>query len=215
MNFKELIEKRIERFNNFWVRDLGYSFEDEPKVMEKEYKDRMNKWQPKADEAAQKHGFVDFQDFVDKRWKSYNDETNEFELEIPELNQLNSEKPFPPSPLYFYEMNVINQAESVANFIVKKSEELNQTTIETWDNYGQKEDGSYCNSYEFTQNIIKDGYNEWDDGHSGNSASASILFAKTLLFHPNLFPYLHGSLATLVGDKGYHDDRSDIPSIEN
>lgn len=211
MNFKELIEKRIERFNSFWLRDLGYSFEDEPKVMEKEYKNKMKKWQPKADETAQKHGFVDFQDFIDKRWESYNNETNEFELEIAELNQLDNEKPFPPSPLYFYEMSVINQAESLANFIVKKSEELDQTTIETWDKYAQKDDGSYYTNYEFTKNIIEDGYDEWNDGHSGNSASASVMFANTLLFHPELFPYLHGSLATLVGDKGYHDDRSDIP----
>lgn len=213
MNFKELIEKRIERFNNFWLRDLGYSFEDEPKVMKEEYDTKMKVWKSKSDETAQKYGFANFEDFKEKRWESYNDVTCEFELNIDELNQLLKEEPDSPSPLYFYEMSVINQAESLANFIVKKSEELDQTTIETWDKYALKDDGSYYTNYEFTKNIIEDGYDEWNDGHSSNSASASVMFANTLLFHPELFPYLHGSLARLVGDKGYHDDRSDIPIV--
>jgi hypothetical protein len=29
-----------------------------------------------------------------------------------------------------------------------------------------------------------------------------------------MFQYLHGAIAVLVGDKGYHDDRSDIPPME-
>lgn len=30
---------------------------------------------------------------------------------------------------------------------------------------------------------------------------------------PELVPYIHGCLAQLVGDEGYHDNRSDIPKL--
>lgn len=30
---------------------------------------------------------------------------------------------------------------------------------------------------------------------------------------PELVPYMHGCLAQLVGDEGYHDNRSDVPKL--
>lgn len=40
------------------------------------------------------------------------------------------------------------------------------------------------------------------------------MFANCLIYHPEMFKYMHGALAALVGDKGYHDDRSDLPKKE-
>ena len=34
--------------------------------------------------------------------------------------------------------------------------------------------------------------------------------AHVFVSDPDLFQYAHGSLAALVGDEGYHDDRSDV-----
>ena len=31
---------------------------------------------------------------------------------------------------------------------------------------------------------------------------------------PDWIPYMHGCLATLIGDEGYYDDRSDIPKYK-
>lgn len=50
--------------------------------------------------------------------------------------------------------------------------------------------------------------------HSGNTMGMSWLLFRTYLFHPELVPYMHGSLAQLIGDKGYYDDRSDVPEIK-
>ena len=57
--------------------------------------------------------------------------------------------------------------------------------------------------------MIKDGY-EFDKGHSGNSYAQSLSLAHVFVSDPDLFQYAHGSLAALVGDEGYHDDRSDV-----
>ena len=61
---------------------------------------------------------------------------------------------------------------------------------------------------EYPENNIR--YEE----HSGNTMNMSWLLFKTYLFYPELVPYMHGSLAQLVGDEGYYDDRSDLPEIK-
>lgn len=48
--------------------------------------------------------------------------------------------------------------------------------------------------------------------HSGNTLGSAVNMAFIYLTRPELIPYMHGSLAVLVGDEGYHDDRSDIPT---
>ena len=57
--------------------------------------------------------------------------------------------------------------------------------------------------------IVKDipGY---DQGHSGNTLSASWLLFMTYKTKPEMVKFLHGSLANLVGDKGYYDNREDV-----
>lgn len=50
--------------------------------------------------------------------------------------------------------------------------------------------------------------------HSGNTMGASWFLFRTYVTHPELVPYAHGCLAPLVGDKGYFDDRSDLPKMD-
>jgi len=40
--------------------------------------------------------------------------------------------------------------------------------------------------------------------------SMSWMLFRTYRSTPELIPYMHGSLAKLVGDEGYFDDRADV-----
>ena len=53
-----------------------------------------------------------------------------------------------------------------------------------------------------------------EEEHSGNTMNMSWLLFRTYLYNPELVPYQHGCLAYLIGDKGYYDDRSDLPEIK-
>ena len=46
--------------------------------------------------------------------------------------------------------------------------------------------------------------------HSGNTLNASWLMFITYKTKPEMVKFLHGSLANLVGDKGYYDNRKDV-----
>ena len=50
--------------------------------------------------------------------------------------------------------------------------------------------------------------------HSGNTMGASWFLFRTYITYPELVPYAHGCLAYLIGDKGYFDDRSDVPEMK-
>lgn len=205
MTIKEAITLRIARFDLLWLKNLGYTFQEEPEIVEKKYKDEMAEWQPRADEAAQRRGFADFETYINTVIRSDDDEN----VRIDELEKIWKEKPNAPSPLYHYEMLVINESERIANFIEKKAEEKGLTVEETLDIY-EKKDGEAVSCWDFVDNIKADGYDGWDEGHSGNSGSAAVSFALTLLLNRHLYPYMHGALVGLVGDKGYYDDRADV-----
>lgn len=114
-------------------------------------------------------------------------------------------KPFAEADndLYNYEKSVVDEAQRIARYIIGKGG--------SWKKWWKKFCGKDNDSYSFVQNLQKDGYKDWWDGHSGNSGSAAVFFARCLFERPDLFQYLHGALSPLVGDKGYHDDRSDLP----
>jgi len=209
-DFKKIIRARIDRFNRLWENAVGYSFEDEPKITQAKYETDMAVWQPKADEKARKCGFESMDTYIDMRFKSYDVSEKRFKINNDELNDWWSIRPQFPSPLYLYEMSVINEAERIAEFITNIADEWHATVRSVWEYFG-KENGEYVDCFKFVENLKKEGYTGWDEGHSGNSGSESVLFANCLLFKPDFFPFLHGALANLVGDKGYYDDRNDIP----
>ena len=50
--------------------------------------------------------------------------------------------------------------------------------------------------------------------HSGNTMGSSWFLFRTYVTYPELVPYAHGCLASLVGDEDYFDDRSDLPKMD-
>ena len=61
--------------------------------------------------------------------------------------------------------------------------------------------------------LSKTNFRDFDNGHSGNSMSMSWMLYRCYKEKPELVPYMHGCLAQLVGDEGYHDNRSDVPKL--
>lgn len=131
----------------------------------------------------------------------------EFQERIDRFNKLfiqgtlDTENPhnFEEDELFEYEMLCMKEALKIVEFIKDK------------DTYEEllAESGTES-SYEFIK-FLKDKGLQLDDGHSGNSMGQSFSLARCYITRPDLIPYMHGSLAPLVGDSGYYDDRSDIP----
>ena len=123
MTIQEAIRQRIERFNRLWVKAVGYSFEDEVKIMEKERDDAVNK----ANERAKEIGYSDYQEYIEKLNSFYKyDETMGYQLsdEVSYnktkdnvLDELIKNIPT-VNPLYFYEMSVLNEVEKIINFLL-------------------------------------------------------------------------------------------------
>lgn len=108
---------------------------------------------------------------------------------------------FEEHELFSYEMLCIRQALSFAEFFKEMSlEEFKEFCLKHENLYKLIED-------------IKDKLPYYDTGHSGNSMNSSWMLFRVYKESPEFVPYVHGSLAGLVGDEGYHDDRSDLPEI--
>ena len=207
MTIEEAIRSRLDRFNRLWLAAEGHTFEDDPKV-KKEIFDREHPiWEEKVNARAKELGFEDhnkYWAYVCKR--QWEDNDPNFERD-PIIQDMWAHEPMYTS-LCDYEMMVIDEAKGIAQFVIDTA--VGGDIDARWNEIRGGKDAE-CDSITFSENLRKAGY-DMDEGHSGNSASCSILFANCLLFEPELFEYLHGALAGLVGDSGYHDDRSDVPN---
>lgn len=131
----------------------------------------------------------------------------EFQERIDRFNKLfiqgtlNTENPhnFEEDSLFEYEMFCMKEALKIAEFI-KDKKTHKALLIEA----------NTKSLYEFIE-FLKDKGLKLDDGHSGNTMGQSFSIAQCYIIRPDLIPYMRGSLAPLVGDSGYYDDRSDIP----
>ena len=150
-------------------------------------------WEEKINSRLKELNISSIEEYMDSRYYSEDEELPTDDI----VEQLRKEEPH-YSSLYPYEMMVIEQAKSIAEWF-----ESQENPKDLWNSMPKS-------IFEFIEELKKKGFDKWDEGHSGNSASMSIMFAGTLLFSRNLFPYLHGALTPLVGDEGYHDDRSDV-----
>lgn len=107
-------------------------------------------------------------------------------------------KPFTDDDLFGYELGCLQQSLAfVDHFKQKSDQELkelcdNNSMFEIIDQ--AEEDGCYI-----------------QDGHSGNSMGMSFGLFLCYRRTPQLLKYMHGCLAPLVWDDGYHDNRSDVP----
>lgn len=107
-------------------------------------------------------------------------------------------KPFTEDSLFEYELRCMQQSLAFVDHFKEKSEQelkemcAGNSLFDIADK--AKEEGCFIQS-----------------GHSGNSKAMSVRLFLCYRQSPHLFKYMHGCLAPLVGDKGYHDNRSDVP----
>lgn len=113
-------------------------------------------------------------------------------------------KSFEEDSLFEYEMGCIKQALSFNEY---------------FKDYSESEFTEFTRKYKGKSvfdliDDIKDKLPYFDNGHSGNSLGASWQLFICYRTKPELIPYMHGCLAGLVGDEGYHDDRSDLWKVD-
>ena len=201
MTIEEAIRARLDRFNKLWLVAEGHTFEDDPKIKRERYDADIKVWNEKMEKRLKEIGFQSEADYRNEYYENIDNPV----LKVDEIiDSLWKTKPIYNS-LYDYEILCINEGKGIAEYILAHTpadKDIHDVWMELWG-----EDESLMS---FTKNLEKMGYKVRDD-HSGNSMGMSVLFANSLLFNRDIFPYLHGALAPLVGDKGYHDDRKDIP----
>lgn len=202
MTIDEAIRARLDRFNRLWLKAEGHTFEDDPKVKKEQYEKDMTEWAPKMEKRIAELGYSSENDYL-----HYVIENNvPFEDRDPEVQRLWETKPRYQS-LYDYEKTVLDDAEKIAKYIDGKFE---GTGNEKWE---QALDGE-TSAFPFLDKLEREHGIKIYDGHSVNSACMVVLFAQCLIMRPDMFQYMHGALSPLVGDVGYHDDRSDLPELK-
>ena len=196
MTIQEAIKARIDRFNRLYLAAVGHSFEDDPKWCEEQMKKELPAWEEKINSRLKELNIPSLEDYIYTRYYAEDRILPTDDI----IEQLRKEEPH-YSSLYPYEMSVIEQAKSIAEWF-----ESQENPKDLWNSMPKS-------IFELVDELKNKGFDKWDEDHSGNSAGMSVRFARTLLFNRDLFPYLHGALVLLVGDEGYHDDRSDIEQV--
>ena len=111
---------------------------------------------------------------------------------------------FQEDKLFKYEMFVME--ESLALYEHFKDVDNINAYLEEFTNAFKKETGKEPDISDIVKNVPNFRYSE----HSGNTLSASWLMFITYKTKPEMVKFLHGSLAPLVGDEGYFDNREDV-----
>ena len=111
---------------------------------------------------------------------------------------------FQENDLFKYEMFVMEESLTLYEHF-KDVEDIN-AYIEEFTNAFKKETGEYPKTYDIVKNVPNFRYSE----HSGNTLNASFLMFVTYKTKPEMVKFLHGSLAPLIGDEGYFDNREDV-----
>ena len=111
---------------------------------------------------------------------------------------------FQEDNLFKYEMFVMEESLTLYEHF-KDIEDFN-TYLEEFTIAFEKETGKKPLIYDIVKNVPNFRYSE----HSGNTLNASWLMFVTYRSKPEMVKFLHGSLAPLVGDEGYFDNREDV-----
>lgn len=106
---------------------------------------------------------------------------------------------FQEDDLFKYEMFVMEQSLVLYDHF-KNVEDMNAYLDEL-----QKGSSEKLEIYDIVKNIPG-----LDKGHSANTLGTTWLMFMTYKTHPEMVKFLHGSLAPLVGDEGYFDNREDV-----
>lgn len=111
---------------------------------------------------------------------------------------------FQENDLFKYEMFVMEESLTLYEHF-KDVEDIN-AYIEEFTNAFKKETGEYPKTYDIIKDVPNFRYSE----HSDNTLNASFVMFVTYKTKPEMVKFLHGSLAPLVGDDGYYDNREDV-----
>lgn len=106
---------------------------------------------------------------------------------------------FQEDDLFKYEMFVMEQSLILYDHF-KDVEDMNTYLDEL-----QKSSSEKLEIYDIVKDIPG-----LDKGHSVNTLGATWLMFMTYKTRPEMVKFLHGSLAPLVGDEGYFDNREDV-----
>ena len=116
----------------------------------------------------------------------------------------NTDHSFQEDDLFKYEMFVMEESLTLYEHF-KDIEDFN-TYLEEFATTFKELTGKKPLIYD----IVKDVPNFRCEEHSGNTLNASWLMFVTYKNKPEMVKFLHGSLAPLVGDEGYYDNREDV-----
>ena len=111
---------------------------------------------------------------------------------------------FQEDDLFKYEMFVMEESLTLYEHF-KDVEDIN-AYLEEFKVAFEKETGKKPEISDIVKDVPNFRYSE----HSGNTLSASWLMFITYKTQPEMVKFLHGSLAPLVGDSGYYDNREDV-----
>ena len=111
---------------------------------------------------------------------------------------------FQEDDLFNYEMFVME--ESLTLYEHFKDVENIDSYLEDFKKAFEMENGRSPEVSDIVKNVPNFRYSE----HSGNTLGASWLMFITYKTKPEMVKFLHGSLANLVGDSGYYDNREDV-----
>ena len=111
---------------------------------------------------------------------------------------------FQEDDLFKYEMFVMEESLTLYEHF-KDVEDIN-AYLEEFKVAFEKETGKKPEISDIVKDVPNFRYSE----HSGNTLSASWLMFITYKTQPEMVKFLHGSLAPLVGDEGYFDNREDV-----
>ena len=111
---------------------------------------------------------------------------------------------FQEDDLFKYEMFVMEESLTLYEHF-KDVEDIN-AYLEEFKVAFEKETGKKPEISDIVKDVPNFRYSE----HSGNTLSASWLMFVTYKTEPEMVKFLHGSLAPLVGDSGYYDNREDV-----
>ncbi len=111
---------------------------------------------------------------------------------------------FQEDDLFNYEMFVME--ESLTLYEHFKAVENIDSYLEDFKKTFEMENGRSPEVSDIVKNVPNFRYSE----HSGNTLGASWMMFITYKTRPEMVKFLHGSLANLVGDSGYYDNREDV-----
>ena len=132
--------------------------------------------------------------------QEYQDRVKRFDYVFVE----NTGHSFQEDDLFKYEMFVMEESLTLYEHF-KDVEDIN-TYLEEFKVAFEKETGKKPEISDIVKDVPNFRYSE----HSGNTLGASWLMFITYKTQPEMVKFLHGSLAPLVGDSGYYDNREDV-----